>query len=260
VARLARRLQSPELRIRAWIGHGALAQMRGNYPQQMRYSRRAAHLADRVGLRLLSRVAHTGLMITAGAQHRFDEAFVHGRLAYQHSVGNPVSEGEVLQNIGHLLLQAGHITLAERAFASVLCRRLPPRIILPALGSLAIAAAIRGDASRVRWVYAELERLAESRITPPYDLANALLETASALSRLQHYAELEHALEAAVRLAKSRGYHEIIVKADDVRRARDSELAELRRPTSNALRLTDYIEPAGPTELPEHVAFVGAGL
>jgi len=257
VARLGRRLESAELRVRAWIGLAALAQMRGNYPEQMRYARRAARLADEVGLPLLSRLAHSGLMITAGAQHRFEDAFRHARVAYQYSIGNPLREGETLQNIGQLLLEAGHLALAERAFISVLCRPLPVRIVLPALGSLAIVAAHRGDAARVCWVYSELERLEATTITPPYDLAKALLETASALALVRRSSEVERAVETAVRIAQCHGYYEIIVKADDVRHARGSELRAHRQPTAGALRLTAYMETAEAEDLPEHVALVG---
>jgi tetratricopeptide (TPR) repeat protein len=257
VTRLARRSGILELRVRAWIGLAALAQMRGNYPQGMRYSRRAARLADREGLPLLSRLAHTGLMITAGAQHRFDDAFHHARIAYRYSLGNALREGEILANIGQLLLEAGHIALAERTFISVLRRSLPVRIVLPVLGSLAVTAAHRGDTARVRWVYSELERLERATVTPPYDLAKALLDTASALSNVSQRADAERVLEAAVRIAQSGGYHEIVVRADDVRRARGSELFEQRQPTTGALRLTDDLDAADVADLPEHVGVVG---
>ncbi|HKW09904.1 MAG TPA: hypothetical protein VJO33_05955, partial [Gemmatimonadaceae bacterium] len=177
--------------------------------------------------------------------------------AYQYSIGNPLREAEMLHNIGHLLLEAGYVTLAERAFTSVLRRPLPARIVLPALGSLASAAAHRGDTARVRWVYSELERLSLAPIAPPYDLANALLATASALAVVRQIPDAERALETAVRIAESRGYHEIIVKADDVRRARGSKLPERQQPTDGALRLTDYIETEEAEDLPDHVAVVG---
>ena len=257
VARLGRSADNAELRIRAWIGLSALAQMRGNYPQQMRYSRRAARHAEREELPLLSRLAHFGLMITAGAQHRFEDAFRHARIAYQYSIGDPVREGEILQNIGQLLLEAGYVALAERAFTSVLRRHLPLRIALPALGSVAIVAARRGDAARVGWVHAELERLAQATVTPPYELANALLETASALALVRQFAEQARALESAVRIAQHRGYHEITVKADDARHARTPSFPEARRPTVGALRLTDYLDTAADA-LPEHVAVAGS--
>jgi tetratricopeptide (TPR) repeat protein len=258
VTRLGRRAGIAELRVRAWIGLGALAQLRGNYPQQMRYSRRAARVADREDLPLLSRLAHTGLMVTAGAQHRFEDAFRHARIAYTYSLGNALREGEILGNIGHLLLEAGHVALAERTFISVLRRRLPVRIVLPVLGSLAVTAAHRGDTARVRWVYSELERLQRATVIPPHDLAKALLDTASALSIVGQDPVAERALDAAVLIAQSRGYHEIIVKADDVRRAHGPEFLERRRPTTGALRLTDYLDTADAAELPEHVGVIGA--
>ena len=256
-ARLARLFDIPELRVRAWIGFAVLSHVRGNYPQQMRYVRRAARLAERERLPLLARLAHLGLMITAGAQHRFEDAFRHARIAYQHSIGNPVREAEVLTNVGQVCLEAGHFSLAEQAFTNVVQRPQPIRLLIPVLGGLAIVAAHKSDTARVRWVYSELERLEQATVTPLYELANALLETASALVFVRHFVDAEQVLAAAVRIAQARGYHEVIVKADDLRRARATELPKQRRPTADALRLTDYLEGMDAGNLPEHVGIVG---
>jgi tetratricopeptide (TPR) repeat protein len=258
VARLGKQIDSGELRIRAWIGHGALAQMRGNYPEQMRYSRRAARLADRLGLRFLSRLAHGGLMITAGARHQFDEAFEHARVVYRASIGDPIHEGEILQNIGQLLLEAGQLSAAADVFASVLSRPLPVRILLPALGGFAIAAAAEGDTKRVQWVRSELDHLEQTATAPPYALASALLECASALSAVQCSADAEQVLAAAVRIAESRGYYEILMRAEALRDARQSQRKERQRTSVNATRLVEEIDVSGAERLPQHVTVIAA--
>ena len=260
VTRLARHGGSAELRVRAWIGHSALAQMRGNYPQTMRYSRRAAKLADRVGLRALGRLAHMGLMITAGAQHRFEDASRHAQIAYGLSAGNALREGEILQNIGQLLLEIGYVREAEGVFASVLSRALPIRIILPALGGLATAAASRGDVARVRWVYAELDRLRRMTLARSYDVASALLETASALGALGQVAEKDEALQAAVRIAESRGYHEFIVKADELRDARLAPAAGNLQSRETSPGLTSDMAMETADDLPAHVTLASAAI
>lgn len=260
VSRLAKQIDSSELRIRAWNGHGALAQMRGNYPELMRYSQRAARLADRLDMRFLSRVAHNGLMVSAGAQHRFDDALHHARIAYRASLGNPIGEGETLQNIGHLLLEAGHSAMAGAVFVRVLNRSLPVRILLPALGGLALASANEGDVSRVNWVRSELARFDVNTGIPPYAYASALLECAVAKTRLGQIADARNILEVAVRVAEANGYHEIIIKADELRRApslRPPRVAA--RATPIVERLASELETGAADSLPRHVVTTSAG-
>lgn len=258
VARLGKQIDSAELRIRAWFGLGVLAQMRGNYPELMRYSRRAARLAHRFELPLLNRLAHTGLMTAAGAQHRFDDALRHARIVYRGSLGDPLLEGEILQSIGQLLLEAGHTGKAADVFAGVLRRPLPLRIILPALGGLAIAAGKRGDVACVRWVLAELERLDATTGILPYAYASALLECASALSMVNRRADGERLLDIAERVADAGRYNEIIVKADELRHARPVTPSVERRPTPNVERLVSELDPGDGESLPRHVLVMSA--
>jgi tetratricopeptide (TPR) repeat protein len=253
VARLGKQIDSAELRIRAWIGYAALAYMRGNYPEQMRYSRRAARLANRFGLPFLNRMAHIGLMITAGAQHRFDDALWHARIIYRESLGDPILEGEILGNIGQLLLEAGHTRQAADVFAGLLRRPLPLRLILPVLGGLAVAAGKRGDVAAVRWVLAELERLDATTGILPYIYASALLECASALSMVNRRADAERLLDVAVGVADAGSYNEIIVKADELRHARPVTPSVERNPTPNVERLVSELETGNTESLPRHI-------
>ena len=258
VGRLGHRTRNPELRIRAWIGHAVLAQMHGNYPEQMRYCRRAARVADRHELRSLSRLAHTGLMITAGARHEFDDALRHGREAYRQSLGDPIAEAEILEGIGQLLLEAGQAAIAADVLASVLRRTLPVRIILPTLGSLAIAEARRGDSASVHWAVAELRRLSGTTRIASYVYASALLDCASALSVLDELEPAMRILDEAVLIAEAHGYHEIVVKADEVRRVRARlEAVPPPRPVLHQGWVTELAEQES-ERLPRHVCVLSA--
>lgn len=260
VSRLGKQIDSAELRIRAWIGHGALAQMRGNYPEQQSYSRRAARLADRLGLKPLSRLAHSGLMITAGARHDFDEALRHARIVYRASLGDPIPEAEILQNIGQLLLEARHTELAADVFANVLSRPLPARVILPALGGFALASGLRGDLKEVCWVQSELERFDLTAGAPPHPYASALLECAAALSNCGQAAEAERLLERAVRVAEAHGYYEIVVKADELRRTQPVTPPVVPKPTPMVQRLASELERGSADRRPRHVLVSSGAL
>jgi hypothetical protein len=235
--------------------------MRGNYPEQMRYSRRAAQLADRLELRFLSRVAHSGLMITAGALHHFEDALHHARIVYRASLGDPIREGETLQNIGNLLLEAGHSAVAVAVFVRVLNRSLPMRILLPALGGLALASAAQRDLVRVRWVQSELARFDVNTSVQSYAYASALLECATAQTRLGEIADAGRILEVAINVAEANGYHEIAIKADALRHTPPSAAPVLveQRATPIVERLASELETGAEVSLPRHVVMTSAG-
>lgn len=260
VERLGVEVDSAELQARAWIGRGALAQMRGNYPEQMRWSRRAARAADRAGLDYLSRLAHNGLMITAGAQHRFDEALRHAAIVYRASLGDPLLEGEILQNIGQIWLEAGHARPAAETFAGVLRRPVSIRIVLPALGGIAVASAALGDGATAQWADRELERLHAEAVVPPFAYASAALECASALAALGRTADTARTLAAAESVARAHGFFEVIVKAEAIRAAALPSFPAPQRLGAAAGRLAREIgaEAADGGRLPEHVTLAAA--
>jgi hypothetical protein len=151
VESLGRRARSPELKVRAWNGFSALAQMRGNFPEMRRYARRATRLADREHMHALSRTAHFAVVVAASAERRFDEALTEGWIVHQLSLGDPIDEAGALQNIGQVLLLSGHSAVSEIAFSAVCIRPLPARILLPALGGLAMASAAAGHEPTMEW-------------------------------------------------------------------------------------------------------------
>src|SRR6185437_4508645 len=139
-----------------------LAQMRGNYPDVVRFATKAAAIADRHQLRASSRHAHSAIMIAAAVSGRFDDALAHGWIVYRASRGDAIEEAEILQNLAQALFDAGHTVEARAGFAAVACRPLPARFVLPALGGLARAAALLNEGRTVRWASREIERLVRS--------------------------------------------------------------------------------------------------
>ena len=142
---LARKTRSAELDARAELGFGALAQMRGNYPEMLEHAQRAARIADREGLAGIARHAHYGLMVGAVKRGQYGEALVEGQRVLRLSYGDALLEAEILESIGQLLIEAGRAREARACLAAVATRRLPARLLLPALGGLAVTSAQIGE-------------------------------------------------------------------------------------------------------------------
>lgn len=251
--RLGTTSRVPELRARAFLGQAALAQMRGNYPEVVRLATKASILADRYRLAVVSRHAHGGLMIAAAVGGRFDQALAEGWLVYRASRGEPREEAEILQNLAQALFDAGHAHEAGAGFAAVACRDLPARFILPALGGLARAAAVLGDASTVRWSSREIDRLARSS-APKYSLASALLESAQALAAAGEPAAATRRARAAADLARAHGFHEIEYKADSLQfsdASREHPNPETLGPKAAAVARN--VAQLAPKRLPDHL-------
>ena len=135
-----------ELRARAWIGYGVLAEVRGNYPDVRKWSSRVLTLE---GLPLaLRRLAHQSLTAAALAARDFDLAAVHAWSAFEGAAGD--GEAVAMIALGEVFIRAGHPRTALRSFGAALLRPLPPRLELPALGGAAVAAARALPALRAR--------------------------------------------------------------------------------------------------------------
>jgi tetratricopeptide (TPR) repeat protein len=252
VEHIGRSQQSAELKARAAIGFVALAQLRGNYPDVRRHARRAVRLAEQSGLRSLIRNAHSGMLVAAAVARSLDEALVHGWQVYRASLGDPVQEAEVLQNLGQALLDSGHTDTARAVFASVVSRRIPPRILLPALGGLALASGDEHRAS-VRWA-ARQARSIDERAVPRYALASALVECAIALARIGDHDESEELRAEGLRIARAHGFHEVVYRAEDLEASVGNEReapAALRKRSAAVVRELEWMEPE---HLPERIA------
>jgi tetratricopeptide (TPR) repeat protein len=257
VAKMGTQTGSAELKALAFVGLGALAQMRGNYPQLERFARRAAHIADRHELRALSRHAHNGAMIAAGARHDFATALKHAAAVYGRANGDAIEDAETLQNIGQLLLEAGHSEPAAAAFMRLVSLPLPARILLPALGGLALASSRSRAVDRTIWAAREVQRLHDSTV-PRFPLASALLECAQSLALVGEVARSRTCIRVAVDLAERHGFFEVSVKAERMTIGAIESAPErqpLGKPGSRLARELVDTQPAG---LPERAMLVAA--
>jgi tetratricopeptide (TPR) repeat protein len=256
ILELARQAVLPELHARAWLGRAILAQVRGNYPAIGGFARRAARVADRDGLRSLSRHAHTSLMIAAGSGGRLDDALAHGWLAYDAARGEPAHEADVLLNLAQSLLNAGYTREARAGFAAVIATAVPARTMLPALGGFAIVSAILRQDSAVAWAAEEVERIKRSGATD-FAVASALLECAIAFASLGQITIASERANAALRMARAHGFHEIIYKAESL----DCTIQPVSpRRTPLGVRGTGVARDVArlePDQLPRHVMLAG---
>lgn len=241
--KFSREANSDELKARAAVGLSALAQVRGNYPELQRLSRRALRFARRTRIRALLRHAHGGLMIAAGIAGDLPRALEHGWDMYSASVGDPDREAEVLQNLGQALLDAGQPALARAAFSVVVSRRLKPRVILPALGGLALASALTERRDSVHWATLQVERTEENAV-PRYALASALLECAIALASVGSLESAEQFRARAASLGEAHGFHEVVMRAEELLQASKRPIPSgLGARAEKAARALTWMEP-----------------
>lgn len=253
----AKRAKSPELVARAEVGLGAIAQLRGNYPEMRSRMGRAAKIADELALTSIARRAHHGLMIASARDARYDDALLDGRKVFDLSLGDAVFEAESLQNLGQLLLEAGHPDSARACFAAVVDRAAPSRILLPALGGLALAAAQQHMEAIVELAVREVWR-AQRIAVPRYELANALLECATALAGLRRFDEASRYQKAANAIAVSGGFHELVYRAEHLDASRSTPGAERVPLQASAARVARDLSELEPERLPAHVSFDAA--
>lgn len=222
VATEARRQRSAELRARALIGESIVARLRGNFPASRAAGRRAIAVAERAALGRLTSSAHHAMMVAAAVGADFDTAIEHGWQAFVHADGDQAMASAALGNVGQLFLDAGHPATAAAAFRAVLQRSPADRILVPALGGYAIAAARLDDVALLQ----HLEREATAHIdagASEYDSATVLLDLSRAFLTVQDRARSEQYRARAREIARTRGYHEIAHHADEIARSAPAE-------------------------------------
>lgn len=258
VETVGRRVGNDELRVRGWIGLSTLAQVSGNFPQALVYSRRAARYTDRLRLRRLGQVAHFGVALATAKRKQFHEALIHAWAMYTCTRGDLVGESESLATIGQLLLESGEPRAAQAAFARVLTRKLSARIILAALGGFAVASARLGDGYRAAldWAVAEVGRARHSA-APRHSYVEALVECVSALVIVSRLREAERLRQEAVRLASLHKFPALAREAERIDTMpwrtghRDS-----RRFKARAIQVVQSVHDLEPARLPRHARFV----
>jgi tetratricopeptide (TPR) repeat protein len=250
VARMAGRLGEAELRVRAWIGYGVLARLRGNYPDVQKWALRAAKVAEREKLVDLAALAHHSLTVVAGGRGEFEKALVHGWRAYQLSAGDRVAEAEMLLCLGQTLLNGGDPATALSGFAGALVRNPPARIVLPALGGYATASAAIGDETSVRWAAEQV--LHRSRVAGvPYESAAALIECVSASVTVGQGPIAGPLRDAARALARAHGYHEIEFRTDTAEPT--PALRSRPVPSARAEAIARAVHEEQPDTKPRHI-------
>ena len=202
-----------EMLVRAWNGFGALAQLRGNFPDVRKWGRQALDLAEQHAFGALAAVARNGLMVAAALAADFDEALVHGWAMFRAAAGVTDAEAEALVNLGQLLMDAGHTSGARSAFSCALVRNPPTRVGLPAGSGLVVASARLGEIESARTLSRKI--CVEARASGlPYQAAAALLECASALTMIGDDHLATDLRREARRIAQENGYHEIAFRAE----------------------------------------------
>jgi tetratricopeptide (TPR) repeat protein len=255
IDRLGRQAKSDELRARACLGLASIAQMRGNYPALETFGRRALRISRRAGLSFIERYSRLCLTVAAAARHDFDTALLHGWVVYHASVGQPNEEGEILQTFGQLMVEAKHFDEARAAFGAVVSRALPARIIVPALGGLAISAAETGHPATVRWVASQLRALKTAGVAR-YLLSLALLECSIALARVGQVVASDELRSEATTIAAEHGFHEVTIRAAELDRREQVDPGAAFALGGRALRIAGRIASMEPGRLPDTVSVV----
>ena len=206
----------PELRVRAWVGYSIIARLRGNYPEVRKWGARAAHEAERAGLKDLEWLAYHSLMVSSAVAGDLNTALAYGWRAFQGAAGNPAREASALLNVSQYLLECGQPEAALRGFVAAVSRSSIARVTLPALGGLALAAATLGDRGRVLATRDEVERIVATAPTP-YQCASALLELSQALALVGEIEAAGATRAHALRIAEAHSFHEIIHRLEALR-------------------------------------------
>lgn len=226
VIALSKRIESDELLARALIGQALLARLAGNYPESHDKARSALELAMDGGMRRLAAVAHNTLLVVAAVRGRYGDAIAHGWNGFLLAQGDSVLESELLGNVGQVFLDLGHPITAIAAFRAVVGRQPHSRLLLPALGGYAVAAARLGDEPAMQQAAAGIAYHVDTAGTP-YAIAVALLELADAYDIVGRRALARAHRSHARRIADAKAYHELVFRADQPR--------DMERPASRAL-------------------------
>jgi tetratricopeptide (TPR) repeat protein len=209
---------------RTFVGRGVIDRVRGNYPRSRVFFERALELSETVQARDLMRLAHQGLLICHAMSKNFDRGLHHGWASLQMADGDPSREAEALANLAQLCLLAGYPSAALRGYAAVLDRMVnSPRMVLGALGGAAIAAAHAGDSMVLSRAEAEITRRANTSGLP-YENAQALYNLAMAFTAAGDLARRDEYLTKTRKIAKARGFFELLHKTDPAEVSKAAEL------------------------------------
>lgn len=223
VERLGEQRAEPELTARAWLGYAVAASERGDDPEARRWYREAALVADDTGCAEQASLAHQGLLISFARAGDFNDAIVEGWHAYVSANGNTARQAEILANVSQALYDMGHHSAALRGFAAVIAQTSYVRVLLPALGGVAMAAAALHRPSVVHAAATRAEALMSSGW--PHPVALTLLDLADAYDHLGDPRAANSYRARASSIAEAHGLHSL------AHRAREGSSLDERRET-----------------------------
>ncbi len=198
---------------RAAIGRGNTSRLRGNYPKAREFFNDALSISEAAGIAEIQRLAHQGLTIILGEARDYDGALYHGWLTFVQANGRQKDESEALVNLANISVLAGQPRAALHAILKSIPNLADGRILLPALGIGALAAARCGEVSMVEPLTEKMERaVAESSL--PYENANALLTLSQAFAELGRDNRAFMTRERARAIAEEHGFHELAHAAE----------------------------------------------
>ncbi|MGQ0537482.1 MAG: tetratricopeptide repeat protein, partial [Gemmatimonadaceae bacterium] len=245
VRAMAERTPDALLRGRAAIGRGVIARVRGNYPKAREFFSEALEVGEAAGIAEVQRLAHHGLMIAAATGGDFDDALRHGWLAFVNAAGSPKDEGEALQNLAQVSLDAGYPRAALQSILKAMPNDDNLRVLLPGLATAAVAAGRCGELALLDTITARVERLvAASKL--PFENASALISVARAQSEVGHRAPAQALRARAKAILAERNYHELEhrIESDELTASVTVQPRNLDRDAREVVRSLEQLEAA----------------
>jgi tetratricopeptide (TPR) repeat protein len=219
-AAIGERSSDNELLARSTLGRGVVARVRGNYPRARTLFKHGLNLAVNSGSRELEFFAHQGLTIVCNVTGEFSAGITHGWEAFRLGTGDATRESETLVNLAQSCVDCGYPRAALRGFLSALSRTDILRVRLAALGGAALAAGQLHDRTLLSRLAYEVSQTVE-RSSLPYENATALYHVSAGFLAIGDDISAERHRQEVQKIAKSRGYFELMhqTERDELTRA-----------------------------------------
>ena len=249
---IGERSSDHELLARSTLGRGVIARVRGNYPRAKTLFRHGLHLATNAGSRELEFFAHQGLTIVCNVTGEFSAGITHGWEAFRLGVGDPVREAETLTNLAQTCVDCGYPRAALRSFLAALSRTDILRIRLAALGGAALSAGLLHDRTLLTRLTYEIGQTVQ-RSSLPYENAMALYHVSAGFIAVGDDISAERHRQEVQKIAKSRGYFELLHQTERDELARAAAQAGRRELDSTSREVVESLESFEPFS--EELAF-----
>lgn len=244
-AAIAERSSDNELLARSALGRGVISRVRGNYPRARTLFRQGLQLAIAAKSRELEFFAHQGLTIVCNVTGELSAGIIHGWEAFRLGQGDAVRESETLTNLAQSCVECGYPRAALRGFLAALARSDILRIRLSALGGAALAAGQVHDRTLLGRLAYEVGQLVE-RSSLPYENATSLYYVSLGFVAIGDDISAERHRQEVQRIAKARGYFELLhqTERDELTRAaRQAAQRELDVASRTVVESLETFEP-----------------